>query len=284
MNPMPRVLAQRKPYLLLFLLLSLNLILMASSVKGVRTGSLLEETILSLAAPFFKAASWASDSVVGLWDQYAGLRGVEQQNRRLRAQVGTLLLEAREAEEARQEARRLRGLLDLRDESSLHAVAARVIARGAVGAARTILLGSGSHDGIANNQAVITPHGVVGRVIETAPGVTKVQTLLDPNSGVAALIQRTRVQGVVIGEGDESCRMAFVSELANVEVGDVVVTSGLDEIYPKGTIIGTVSEVGEASGLTRYVQVRPEVDFLRLEEVLVLTGAPATPSTGGGAR
>jgi rod shape-determining protein MreC len=194
------------------------------------------------------------------------------------------MLEAREAEEARQEARRLRGLLDLRDESSYRAVAARVIARGAVGAARTILLGSGSHDGIANNQAVITPHGVVGRVIETAPGVTKVQTLLDPNSGVAALIQRTRVQGVVIGEGEETCRMAFVSELANVEVGDVVVTSGLDEIYPKGTIIGTVSEVGEASGLTRYVQVRPEVDFLRLEEVLVLTGAPAAPAAGGGAR
>jgi hypothetical protein len=90
MDPMPRVLAQRKPYLLLFLLLSLNLILMASSVKGVRSGSLLEETILSLAAPFFKAASWASDAAVGLWDQYADLRGVEHQNRRLRAQVGTL--------------------------------------------------------------------------------------------------------------------------------------------------------------------------------------------------
>lgn len=272
---MPRVLAQRKPYLLLFLLLSLNLILMASSVKGVRSGSVLEEAILSVAAPFLKAASWASDSVTGVWTDYIDLRGVEIHNRRLRAEVGTLTLEAREAEESRQEVRRLRGLLGLRDESARHAVAARVIARGATGAARTVLLGSGSRDGISRDQPVITPRGVVGRVIEAAPGIAKVQTLLDPNSGVAALIQRTRVQGVVVGEGEQTCRMAFVGEQASVEVGDVVVTSGLDEIYPKGTIIGTVSAVGEASGLTRYVQVRPEVDFQRLEEVLVLVGPTA---------
>jgi rod shape-determining protein MreC len=272
---MPRVLAQRKPYLLLFLLLSLNLILMASSVKGGRGGSLLEETILSIAGPFLKAASWASDSVTGAWNHYADLRDVELQNRRLRAQIGTLTLQAREAEETRQEVRRLRAMLGLRDESARHALAARVIARGATGAARTILLGGGARDGIARDQAVITPRGVVGRVIEAAPGVAKVQTILDPNSGVAALIQRTRVQGVVVGEGEQTCRMAFVSEMASVEVGDVVIASGLDGIYPKGTIIGTVSSVGEASGLTRYVQVRPEVDFQRLEEVLVLAGTSA---------
>jgi rod shape-determining protein MreC len=275
MDVMPRVLAQRKPYLLLFLLLSLNLILMASSVKGVRSGSVLEEAILSVAAPFLKAASWASDSVTAVWTNYIDLRNVEVRNRRLRAEVGTLTLEAREAEETRQEVRRLRGLLGLRDESARRAVAARVIARGATGAARTVLVGSGSRDGIARDQPAITPRGVVGRVIETAPGIAKVQTLLDPNSGVAALIQRTRVQGVVVGEGEQTCRMAFVGEQASVEVGDVVVTSGLDEIFPKGTIIGTVSAVGEASGLTRYVQVRPEVDFQRLEEVLVLVGPSA---------
>jgi len=277
---MPRVLAQRKPHLLLFLLLSLNLVLMAASVRGVRGTSLLDEAILSIAAPFLKAAAWSSDTVAGLWGGWVDLRGVEYDNRRLRAEAGTLTLQAREAEEARQEVRRLRELLALREESGRRAIAARVIARGAGGSARILLLGSGTRDGIARDQAVITPRGVVGRVIEAAAGTSKVQTILDPNSGVAALLQRTRVQGILVGDGESACRLEFVSELARVDVGDVVVTSGLDEIHPKGAILGVVTEVGEAKDLTRHVKVRPEVDFQRLEEVLVLTGPP--PATGEG--
>lgn len=272
---MPRVLAQRRPHLLLFLLLSFHLVLMASAVRGAHGVSVLEETILSLAAPFLKAAAWTSGAVSGAWRGWIDLRGVELENRRLRAEVGTLRLDARAAEESRQEAKRLRELLALRDEGGRGAVAARVVARGG-GSARVVLLGGGESQGIARNQSVITPAGVVGRVIEAAPGVAKVQTLLDPNSGVAALIQRTRVQGILVGEGTDSCRLEFVSGLLRVEVGDVVVTSGLDDIHPKGIILGVVSEVGEVKGLTRYVKVRPEVDFRRLEEVLVLTAkAPA---------
>lgn len=272
---MPRVLAPRRPHLTLFLLLSFHLVLMASAVRGAHGVSVLEETILSLAAPFLKAAAWTSGAVSGAWRGWIDLRGVELENRRLRAEVGTLRLDARAAEESRQEAKRLRELLDLRDEGGRGAVAARVVARGG-GSARVVLLGGGESQGIARNQSVITPAGVVGRVIEAAPGVAKVQTLLDPNSGVAALIQRTRVQGILVGEGNDSCRLEFVSGLLRVEVGDVVVTSGLDDIHPKGIILGVVSEVGEVKGLTRYVKVRPEVDFRRLEEVLVLTAkAPA---------
>jgi len=277
---MPRVLAQRKPHLLLFLLLSLNLVLMAASVRGVRGTSLLSEAILGIAAPFLKVAAWSSETVAGLWGGWADLRGVENDNRRLRAEAGTLTLQAREAEEARQEVRRLRELVGLREESGRHAIAARVIARGAGGSARVLLLGSGTRDGIARDQAVITPRGVVGRIIEAAAGTSKVQTILDPNSGVSALLQRTRVQGILVGDGDSACRLEFVSELARVDVGDVLVTSGLDEIHPKGAILGVVTEVGEAKDLTRHVKVRPEVDFQRLEEVLVLTGPPKAGGEG----
>jgi len=269
---MPRVLAQRKPHLLLFLLLSLNLVLMAASVRGVRGASLLDEAILSIAAPFLKAAAWSSDAVAGLWGGWVDLRRVENDNRRLRAEAGTLMLQAREAEEARQEVRRLRELLALREETGRRAIAARVIARGSAGPARILLLGSGTREGIARDQAVVTPRGVVGRVIEAAAGTSKVQTILDPNSGVAALLQRTRVQGILVGDGDGACNLEFVSELASVDVGDVVVTSGLDEIHPKGAVLGVVTEVGGTRDLTRRVRVRPEVDFQRLEEVLVLAG------------
>jgi rod shape-determining protein MreC len=122
---------------------------------------------------------------------------------------------------------------------------------------------------------VITPRGVVGRVIESAVGTAKVQTILDPNSGIAALVQRTRVQGILVGDGDGACRLEFVSEVARVDVGDVVVTSGLDGIHRKGAILGVVAEVGGVKDLTRHVKVRPEVDFQRLEEVLVLKAEEA---------
>jgi rod shape-determining protein MreC len=280
MDVMPRVLAHRKPHLLLFLLLSLNLVLMAASVRGVHGTSLLDQAILSIAAPFLKGAAWGSDTITGLWGGWVGLRGVEQDNRRLRAEVGTLMLQAREAEEARQEVRRLRELLALRDETGREAVAARVIARGSAGPARILLLGSGTSDGVARDQSVITPRGVVGRVLEAASGTSKVQTILDSNSGVAALLQRTRVQGILVGDGEGGCRLEFVSEMARVDVGDVVVTSGLDEIHPKGAILGVVTEVGEAKDLTRRVKVRPEVDFQRIEEVLVLAGPPHTAGEG----
>jgi rod shape-determining protein MreC len=117
---------------------------------------------------------------------------------------------------------------------------------------------------------VVNRQGVVGRVLTVGSGSSKIQLLIDPNSGVAGLLQRTRGQGMVVGSGDAGCRMEYVSELENVEVGDVVVTSGLDRIYPKGFRIGVVSTVEEGDQLTKNIGLKPEVDFQRLEEVLVL--------------
>ena len=267
---MERALSERKPYLLLFLLLGLNLVLMSSRVREPRSGSLLEGAILAISAPVLKGADWVAEGFSGGWQSYVALRGVEEENGALRVELAELAREAGKAEEARHEIARLTTLLNLREEISFSSQAARVIARGAGDTPMILLLDRGSGQAIAIHDPVITPRGAVGQVIEVAPGVAKVQTILDPNSGVAALIQRTRVQGVLVGEGRRRCRLEFVSRQSNVEVGDVVVTSGLDQIHPKGVIIGVVTEVGEGQGLTRVVEVRPEVDFLRLEEVLVL--------------
>lgn len=277
---MAHLLTERKPYLLLLILLTLNLGLMSYSIKSSGQRSLLEEAIMSLGSPFLKAAGRVGQGLSGTWRAYGGLRGVERDNRRLKGQVDALALQAREAEEARQELRRLRDLLDLRGSVPFESVAARVIARGVDGSARVVTLDRGGGDGVRINQPVITPRGVVGRIIEAAPGASKVQTVLDPNAGVAGLIQRTRVQGMIVGDGDRGCRMEYVSELANVEIGDVVVTSGLDQIYPKGYTLGVVSAIGEGEGLTKLVTIRPEVDFRRLEEVLVLLKPEGPPERG----
>ena len=269
---MAHLLTERKPYLLLLILLTFNLGLMSSRIKSGGQRSLLEEAVMSLVSPFLKAAAWTGQGVSETWRTYVGLRGVERENRRLRVETDALALRAREAEEARQELARLRELLDLRDSVPWTTVAARVIARGADGSARIVTLDRGSSDGVRLNQPVLTPRG-----IEAAPGTSKVQTILDPNSGVAGLIQRTRVQGMVVGVGERGCRMEYVSELSNVEVGDVIVASGLDQIYPKGYTIGVVASIGEGEGLTKLVELRPEVDFRRLEEVLVVLKPEGSP-------
>ena len=274
---MANSLAERRPLLLLLVLLTVNLVLMSSRVRSDESGSLLERAVLSVGSPFLKVASWFARSTVGTWRGYAALRGVEEENRRLRDEVDALALRAQEKEELRQELGRLQDLLALRGEIEYPSVAAHVIARGASGGARILLLDRGSASGIRHNQPVITPRGVVGRVIEASPGVSKVQTVLDPNSGVAALIQRTRAQGLIVGQGESALRMEYLGDLETVEVGDVVVTSGLDQIYPKGYIIGTVLSTGVGEGMTKNVDVRPEVEFGRLEEVLVLLKPEGAP-------
>ncbi len=247
---MAHLLTERKPYLLLLVLLTFNLGLMSSRIKSGGQRSLLEEAVISLMSPFLKAAGWVGQGVFGTWHAYVGLRGVEGENHRLREQVDGLALKAQEAEEARQELVRLRELLDLRDSVPWSTVAARVIARGADGGARIVTLDRGSRDGVRLNQPVLTPRGIVGRVIEAASGASKVQTILDPNSGVAGLIQRTRLQGMIVGQGERGCR-----------------------IYT----IGVVASIGEGEGLTKLVELRPEVDFRRLEEVLVVLKPEGSP-------
>ncbi len=274
---MAPLLAERKPYLLLLVLLTFNLGLMSSRIKSGGQRSILEEAILGLASPFLKAASSVAHGVSGTWSEYVDLRGVRRDNRRLSERVDALALKAQEAEEERQEVQRLRDLLDLRDSVPWTTLAARVIARGVDGSARIVTLDRGRHDGVRLNQPVLTPRGIVGRIIEAAPGTSKVQTILDPNSGAAGLIQRTRVQGMIVGEGERACRMEYVSDLSNVEVGDVIVSSGLDQIYPKGYTIGVVESIGEGEGLTKLVELRPEVDFRRLEEVLVVLKPEGPP-------
>jgi rod shape-determining protein MreC len=267
---MPGLLTERRPFFLLLGLLAFNFILMSSRVRSDAEGSLLGQAILALSSPFLKASSAIGRGTADTWRHYVDLQDVERRNREMREDVAALSLRVHELEEMQLEVGRLRVLLELRDQIVMPSTAARVIALGSSEGVRTLLLNRGERHGVRVMDPVITTRGVVGRVLEVAPSISKVQTLADPNSGIAALIQRTRVQGLVVGEGGRGCRMEYVMELSDVEVGDVIITSGLDQIYPKGHTIGVVTELGEGEGLTRFVGVRPEVDFRRLEEVLVL--------------
>ena len=197
------------------------------------------------------------------------------ENEALRRELQTLQVKLQEERAEAQRSGSLRQLLDMRERSELQTTAAEIIAAGASPEFRTMTIDKGSSDGLKPDMAVIAPAGVVGRVILPSSRAAKVQMLIDRNAAAGALIERTRAQGVVVGQGD-ILRMEYVPGTADVQEGDLVVTSGIDGIYPKGFAIGTVEAVDRGPGTYHEISVRPAVDFSRLEEVLViLTPLPA---------
>jgi rod shape-determining protein MreC len=178
-------------------------------------------------------------------------------------------------------AEQLEQLLQLRHTELPATMAARVIAADPAAAFRTVTIDKGAADGVRRDMAVLSPLGVVGRVIdEPASHAAKVQLIVDRTAGAGAFVDRTGAGGVVVGmEGDTPLRMEYVSNLADVAVGDLVLTSGLDGIYPRGYVIGRIEKVERGSGLYRLIAIRPRVDFWSLDTVLLVTGAqPARPA------
>ena len=172
-------------------------------------------------------------------------------------------------------------LLDLKKRTALETTAAEILAGSASPEFRSITIDKGLSDGLRPDMAVIAPTGVVGRVVTPTAGAAKVQLLVDRNAAAGALIERSRSQGVVLGSGGSTLRLDFVSDSADVRVGDTVVTSGIDGIYPSGFVIGRVSEVDRSSGAYHAIAIQPAVDFSSLEDVLVVLSPllPVTAST-----
>jgi rod shape-determining protein MreC len=218
-----------------------------------------------------------------VWSGYIALRQVKGENERLHRELDAARVETQQQRALADRTRMLEQLLDLRDRSTLQTMAAEIIAAGATPDFRTVTIDRGTRDQVRSNMAVIAPAGVVGRVVVPSARAAKVQLLIDRNAAAGALIERSRAQGVAVGGGDGRLRLEFVSEVSDIAVDDVVVTSGIDGIYPKGYPIGRVDSVERSGGGYKRITVRPAVDFSTLEEVLVvLTPAAASGATGEG--
>jgi rod shape-determining protein MreC len=219
-----------------------------------------------------------------LWSGYVALQEVQEQNAALKEELQTLQIRLQQERAEAQRTDNLRQLLELRERAQLDTTAAEVIAGPASPEFQTVTIDKGSSDGLANDMAVISPAGVVGRVILPSRRASKVQLLIDLNAAAGALIERTRVQGVVVGAGSGMLRMRYVPGTADVKTGDLVVTSGIDGIYPKGFVIGTIDNVAGSVGEYHEISVRPAVDFARLEEVLIVRTPPASRGATEGAQ
>jgi rod shape-determining protein MreC len=167
--------------------------------------------------------------------------------------------------------KRLQELLEVKSEVPHHLLSAQVAGLDPSGWSKTIVINRGAKDGVTKGMAVIAPGGIVGHVIKGFDWSAQVLLVIDRSSAIDALVQRTRFRGIIEGETDETCRFKYVVRKADVKIGDTVISSGLDGLFPKGLPVGTVSDISRpAAGLFQEVKVRPFVNFTKLEEVLVI--------------
>jgi rod shape-determining protein MreC len=265
---------QRTGYLFIAVMLG-HVILISAQVNTRRGVPMLQVITFGLFAEVQRMSSAMVSSVRGGWTNYVSLRDVNAENEGLKRQLAEAQVQLQEQRALAERSRGLLATLGLRDRSNLKTLAAEVIGAGATTDFKTVTIDKGTNDGVRADLAVMAPAGVVGRVVVSSARAAKVQLLVDRNAGAGVLIERSRSQGVAIGAGDGLLRMEYVSEVADVVVGDTVVTSGIDGIYPKGYVVGTVEAVEKSGNSYKQILVRPAVDFSSVEEVLVvLTHAP----------
>lgn len=215
-----------------------------------------------------------------LWTNYAALRGARDENVSLKRQMAELEVRLQEQRALAGRTAKLQELLELKQSTELPTIAAEVIAGNPNPGVMQITIGRGTADGVHADMAVIAPKGLVGRVVgEPSAHAARVQLIIDRTAAAGALTERTRAGGLVMGvDRQPPLVLDRVSNLADVKPGDVVLTSGVDGIYPKGWPIGIVERSESGPGLHRVVTVKPTVDFSSLEEVLVVL-VPARGAT-----
>jgi rod shape-determining protein MreC len=284
---------QRTGYLFLAVTVG-HVILISAQVQSKSGVRVLDSVALGAFARVQQATAAVLHGVGDAWGSYVDLRGVRAANEALRTQVADLEVRLQEQRALAARAGKLQALLNLRPAISAPTVAAEVIAGNPHSGMLTVTIDRGSADGVQENMAVIASTGLVGRVVGTpAAHAARVQLIIDRHAAAGAISERTRAGGMVVGQEDSGStplRMELVSNLSDLKVGDLIVTSGADGIYPKGFAIGHVDSVSRAGGLYLTVTVRPAVDFRGVEEVLVVLVPPrpatpeAEPAPGSGTR
>lgn len=260
----------RRPGYLLAAAIVLQVGLISAQVTTSKGVPLLEVVTFGTFAEVQRGAMSVVDGIRGTWTGYIDLRGVRAENEALKRDLQAMQVKLQEERALAGQAEGFRQLLDLKQHISVETAAAEVIAAAPSPEFRTLTIDKGESQGIRRDMAVISSTGVVGRVILPSPRASKVQLLIDRNAAAGALIERSRAQGVVVGIGTGLLQMQYVPGTADVVVGDSVVTSGIDGIYPKGFVIGTIERVDRGPGTFHAISVRPAVDFSRVEEVLVV--------------
>ncbi|MFZ5452895.1 MAG: rod shape-determining protein MreC [Thermodesulfobacteriota bacterium] len=254
--------------------------LLSLSLKQSPILEKVEGMVVSLTAPGLQGLRYVGRSIAGVWEGYFYLVGVQKENAALRQRLQEYEQKELRYQEAQHTLTRLEALLSLKQQVALPVTGARVIAYDPSLWSRCALLDQGEDHGVKRGQPVLTAGGIVGRIVEVYPHYSKVMLIVDRNSGADAMVQRTRVRGILQGKGANRCALGYVPKSADVKTGDLVLASGLGGVFPKGRVFGKISGANKKTpGVFQEIEVTPAVDLSALEEVVVVkvVNLAATP-------
>jgi rod shape-determining protein MreC len=226
---------------------------------------------VSAVTPLEKAIVWCQNGLGNMWSNYIYLRGVRQENRDLKFEIEQLRLEQVRLSDDAQQARRLQALLGFKEQYIAKTVAAQVIGSSGSEQSRSVYIDKGTSAGVEKDMAVITADGLVGKVLRAYGSSAQVLLINDQSSGVGVILDKSRLQGVIKGTAVGEVILEKVMTDEQVAPGDLIVTSGGDQIFPKGITVGTVMKVSPGADLFLNIRVKPSANLSRLEEVLVIT-------------
>lgn len=257
--------------LCVILFVLINIVLLSVSTKDSHRQTFVERLVMAGILPLQEGVTRTMRFCRDVWGEYFDLVGAREECQRLREKLARAEMERGRRLESDLAYQRLRKLLKMKSELPYHVLSAQVVGLDPSGWFKTVIINRGTGDGVSKGMAVTATEGIVGHIIEAYNRYSKVLLVIDRNSAIDALVQRTRSRGVVEGDADDGCRMKYVVRKADIKTGDTVISSGLDGLFPKGVPIGEILEISvPTSGLFQEVRVRPFVDFTRLEELLVI--------------
>ena len=254
--------------LLFYVVLSFSLLALNSNRQ-----SSIKSKIIFLLSPFQRTSAKIDKNLSSLKKEDFTVEILREKNQRLSKKLSELETERHICRELTRENKRLRELYNFKKKGPLKLIPAQVIGRDATNWNKIIFIDKGSADGLKQNFPVISPKGLVGQIIEVTPRQSKVLTILDINSRVAALVERNRTQGIICGTNAFWCQFNYIALREEIDKGDDIISSGQGKIFPKGLIIGKVDSIKKTEmEFFQRIKIHPAVNFSQLEEVMVITG------------
>jgi rod shape-determining protein MreC len=275
---MIKYLKEYRFYIILFLFILIPILSIDTATRSPRQYRLYDRVILAIIYPVQVTITWSLDSIIDFYQNYIYLFKVNSENSVLLDENRRLMNTIVNLRETQDENLRLRKLLGFKEEFALTSVLARVMAKDTSTEFRAIRINRGESSGIKKDMAVLNNEGIIGKVFRTTADTADVVTILDLLSAVDIIVKRSRARGILEGMTDELCQLRFTVRTDDIIPGDLLISSGLGGIFPKGVPVGNVTKVEKKSyGISQRIEVRPSVDFSKIEEVLVVTGMSASP-------
>ena len=247
------------------------LFLLSSNLSKKRAWNPAEQIIIEIVAPLQKIILQTIRVTEGVWLKYFHLIDVRDENRNLKKALDALRMENNQYRELLTSNKRLQNLFQFKETLNYPVLAVQVIGWDPTGWFKSVIIDKGAKSGLKVNMAVVNASGVVGRLVSVSPNYAKALLIIDQNSAVDCIIQRSREKSILKGYTSKICKLDYVVKTSDVVVGDMVITSGMGRVYPKGLPVGEVVEVVNRPGeLFKDIKVRPVVDFSKLEELLVI--------------